>query len=994
MGTRGWFWFVLGLALTMSACSPKALFYEPSTPREYFDRYVVPELSWRCIADGCHATPVSDYRARGPGWFKLAVDADGRIGSPEALDIAYQEATGALEIPVLSGESVETHQLKLESARRRLDRASPAIFSDLVRKPLPVALGGLTHRGGDNYVSLEDPGLVRLMEWIELERSPKQEAPPPLVAQFARDVQPVLLRQGCAVTACHGPHVGNPLKLEPGISGELSQMMTDHNYKVARAFINVNSSTAAQSRLLAKALTPDEGGIAHRGSNLFLLPQGSADRRAVEGWIREERRVAGLADQALRVVFVDRPPSPRAYFDVGAWSPGARLRELAVDEPGSIRDLDVGVGSDLVDIRTPEVSPDGRTIVFALRRSAEDCLNLYDMPLAGGAPRALTQDRGCRLESFSEEHSNPANLSPRYAPDGRIYFVSTRAGGMADRGSAPVTHIWSIPTEGGEPRQETFSPGHEVDLSLGTKSGKAILVFTSLKDISSARHGAVYFFPPGWWMDYHPMFGEQSRYPLFTQASELPDLRTVVTLQGWNGRLQAGALAIFDRNMGPDLEDPADLARASIPGFLRALTVLSDERAVFEDGPSLLYRNPVSLPDGRLIVGRSDRPVDVGSATAAVDFELIVQALETRASDRMPALGPSQRLYAAEGRWAVEPAVVYPRRLPAVGKSYLRGDLPATEGEIQFYDAYTLESILRDNRPVGRTAMIRPDLSALRVVFGDAASPRDAAHLAPERVRNGDPASTRVSNGIHGRRWASEPIPIERDGSVYFRLPSLRSFYLQALNPQGMSVGMQYDRWLFLNEREAFGNGVATRTFDAVCGGCHGSLSGEPAEAFGNVDVVSSPSVTLATHEGPETRRAPRPVPEIDSISFRRELGPLLEARCGTSVCHAAPTPAGGLDLSATTPYAGPWSNAYESLMRLGDGSGAPGPGQKEYVDERDARAARSFLVELLRQEELEAPRGLRPGNCAAAQVLNATEKARVVLWIELGATFLDPEDP
>jgi len=103
----------VGLALLTSACSPQAIFYEPSTPREYFDRYVIPELSWRCIADGCHATPLSDYRAQGPGWFKLAVDADGRIGSPEALEIAYQEATGAVEIPVLAGESVETHHLKL-----------------------------------------------------------------------------------------------------------------------------------------------------------------------------------------------------------------------------------------------------------------------------------------------------------------------------------------------------------------------------------------------------------------------------------------------------------------------------------------------------------------------------------------------------------------------------------------------------------------------------------------------------------------------------------------------------------------------------------------------------------------------------------------------------------------------------------------------------------------------------------------------------------------
>lgn len=971
---------------------------EPETPRAYFERHVVSELSWRCASAGCHGVGLETYRETGPGWFKLPVDAEGRITSEEAVELAYREAKGDLVLRPAPGDSTETQRLKQRSAERRIDEHAPPVFSELVRKAIPVALGGLPHRGGDNYVTLRDPDLQHLLRWIELERAPSTPPVPPLEVLFRDSVMPVLVEKGCAVQSCHGSFVGNLYKLEPSVSGAFSDHLIHDNYKASRAFLNLNTSDPRQSRLLKKALSADLGGIAHRGSNEFFKA-GEAALEEVEAWIRAEIAAAGVDATPTGVVFVRRPPSPRPFFDVGAWTPGADLMFLPWGQPASaVRNLTESHRVGPADIRTPEISPDGSTIVFAMRRSVDDCLNLYTMNLDGSGLTALTHDTGCQPASSGPTHVNAASLSPRYAPDGKIYFVSTRAKEMADKGHHPATHIWFMNPDGTDLRQLTHVPGHEVDLSLGTKSGKAILVFTALRDITTKRHGALYFVAPGWWMDYHPMFGEQSKYPIFAQSSELPDLRNVVTLQGWDGQLQAGALAIFDRNMGPDLERPEDLAQVALPGYVRATALLSEEAGAFASGPAQLWRNPIATPSGELIAARSST-LALASGTSSVTFELVQVQLRTEATSRLPRVQETRVLYSQPNTWAVEPALVVERRLPGVGTSYLRSDLSPGRGVIQFYDAFTLESLLRDNRPVARGPLLRRDIKALRAVFTEPLSPEEAARLPTEWVRNRDPASTHLSNGVHGHRWSVGPIPVEADGSVYFTLPTRKPFLLQTLNEEGMAVGMQYDRWLFLEEGEAFGNGVASHTYDTVCGGCHGAMNGEPETAFGGVDVLSSASVTLATHVDAETRRPPTDTRPLErASSFQRDLAPLLEARCATAGCHATQQPAGGLDLSLTAggTYAGPWSNNYESLMKLGAGSGTERAGawRREYVDERDGRAETSYLIEKLLDRELAAPRGLTRGGCQAASALSRDEKSLFILWVDTGAAFLGRDDP
>ncbi len=313
----------------------------------------------------------------------------------------------------------------------------------------------------------------------------------------------------------------------------------------------------------------------------------------------------------------------------------------------------------------------------------------------------------------------------------------------------------------------------------------------------------------------------------------------------------------------------------------------------------------------------------------------------------------------------------------------------------------TIESLLRDVRPTGRADKIRGDLTAVRVVVGVPPTPADTAHLDPSTVRNGDPASTVVSNGIHGRRWIIGPAPVQADGSLYVRLPAKAPVFLETVNADEMAVGMHHDRWIFLNDGEPLGFGVATPTFNQFCGGCHGAYSGNPADAQGIFDLLTSASVTEATHDAKEVRKEPLDATQpavFDQFSFRTNIEPVLDTKCATSGCHSNDDAAGGLDLSkdAGGTYTGPWSNTYESLMVLGSGSGGADEGawQKEYVAERSARAIRSYLVEKIMDRELDAPRTLTKAGCKSAEVLTDDEKNLIVKWIDLGATYLGAVDP
>ncbi|MFC1782262.1 prolyl oligopeptidase family serine peptidase [Planctomycetota bacterium] len=131
---------------------------------------------------------------------------------------------------------------------------------------------------------------------------------------------------------------------------------------------------------------------------------------------------------------------------------------LAQNHPFSIHDMLA-----MERISDPQVSPDGRTIVFVLRRTDLEAnrgrTDLYLVGIDGANLRRLTSD--------------PAgDFNPRWAPDGKsIWFLSTRGGS---------SQAWRIRIDGGEAEQisdECLDVGNLIVAPDGKRLGFTMEVF-------------------------------------------------------------------------------------------------------------------------------------------------------------------------------------------------------------------------------------------------------------------------------------------------------------------------------------------------------------------------------------------------------------------------------------------------------------------------------------------------------------------------------------
>src|SRR5579863_1296166 len=94
-------------------------------------------------------------------------------------------------------------------------------------------------------------------------------------------------------------------------------------------------------------------------------------------------------------------------------------------------------------VSDPQVSPDGRQVVFVQRETDMEAnkgrtsLWLLDLTSAKSEPRRLTTPKG-------------SDSSPRWAPDSHtLYFLSTRTGS---------SQVWRLALPGGEPQKLTDYP--------------------------------------------------------------------------------------------------------------------------------------------------------------------------------------------------------------------------------------------------------------------------------------------------------------------------------------------------------------------------------------------------------------------------------------------------------------------------------------------------------------------------------------------------------
>ncbi len=950
-------------------------------------------MEQRCASGACHgvtAEAAASQQLDDARWLTFRVDGRGAITDPDAA---------------------------LASMRTKVNSAEDPVFSTLLRKTLSVAQGGLHHHRGAVFQSREDPDYQALAAWAaKVDGTEGADVPAldPLETRFVETVYPTLIQKGCVTATCHGElNFGVTLFKAPAVGGTLKTPRAD----LRATYIDTRRNLSLwgdplQSRLIAKMLPLEFGGMPHKGGNdLFfatqveqgLDPRNAAEVNAIVEWVKAERAaalgdVSATAGEARALVFVGGPLPDAGPFDVAPFTPGTDLYRLDAPFVGQAPvNLTARHHDGPADVRDPAVSHDGRRIVFTMRTSEADAHNLYTMDLEGGDLRPLTHDA-----SATDSGLVVGNFGPVFGPNGgvdrpgtdeRIYFSSTRAGDRSDDARFQNADLYAIDVDGSHLERLTYTVVPEVAptfLTSGEFAGS--VAFTIKRAVEGGFKGVFFRFP----IDHdaahhlqpeaHPHFGMSEPPEVFYRLREMPDGRAALVLLDEGNRWRGGQLAMLERQFAVEVPE-GDEASATLPGFRHALTILGAD--VTRAGSSVggLWRDPSPLPDGTLLAARAAGMIDLSDAAAAPSPALVRVTLEEDRASNRPRIKGVETLFADAALPVSQPVAVYPRPAedPPHARAWTDGDEPAT---LVHSGVQVIEAVLSRLAPVA-ARVVRDDLVYVRAMVPLAvAGALEVTPVPASETRDGHPHATNLSITGHMPLFAALEVPVAPDGSLAALIPAKVPVRVVTLDADRVATGTLQHQWYAALPGERFPVGIPESSFAARCAGCHGSMDGRPESVLQPpTDFVTQASVTQALYDGAD-RRKPLALPVIDAsffviVDFRADVQPILDARCATSGCHVGEAPAGGLSLtSAPTAH---YTDAYESLLALGDGSA----GGFKYVDAAGHRARGSYLAEKIMGREYEAPHAFARPCPPEGPPLNEEERLTLLRWIEFGATFV-----
>lgn len=799
-----------------------------------FVRNVQPLLATSCAFSTCHSSPQSD--------FYLTCGS-----SDEQLDHNFLRAASFV---ATAPDSVEQ--------------------SELLLRPLDPRAGGVSHTGGVFFGSRDDEQWKALRDWASTLQAdmPVAATRGPGETFFADNVMPVLIRRGCAVEACHSPNGFNDFRLRPGAQGFLSSYAIHRNYELAlNEFMSLDTPDVRQSRIVKKNIFGDEGGIAHRGGPLLESPDGTGSANCatpfdpatasalcvVTEWHRIERAARGADVSPLAVgdrvplVFVSRPPNGDSLLEFATFRGGADLKiaDAVVGATGRIEAVEnvrsaltacsalgSGAGGDL-DVRGPEWTYDGASVVFAARKGEAGGLDVWRLDAATGACTAITTDNG-RVVGAVKVH----NFDPVFSPQGHLIFASTRAGTLTLKRLLPNADLYRLAPslDLGTLERMTVLSNSELSpafMQNGQLSFTAEKASEDFYQLSGRRLN--------WDLsDFHPLLAQRAQsddtfgntfpsvgYEQATEIREGLDRNFLVILSDRDAKGAGGALATFNRSVGPFEEDRTEVT------FLKSL-LLVDRDVTGRVGTRGIYRSPSSLPNNEVLASYASSVVN--PATDIPRYDLV--AVDARTGARRVLVGGGNASL-------VEGVLGFKRSARALYRNtpqLVFGGHVETGGEsvLHFPDLPMLATLLGANLRRGRNLETFDKATALRVwqpLPPTSAAVDTSKVLGPERV--------------YTDRKLLGSAPLESDKSVRVAVPAATPLILELIDGAGQAVFTMREEHQ-VGAGEVITPGVPRKLFNGVCGGCHGSVSGKDIDIAVTPDALTGASVSLSRERPPK----------------------------------------------------------------------------------------------------------------------------------------------
>jgi hypothetical protein len=224
----------------------------------------------------------------------------------------------------------------------------------------------------------------------------------------------------------------------------------------------------------------------------------------------------------------------------------------------------------------PDVSFDGRRMLFAGKRRSTDPWNVFEMELDRSGTRQITDDpHDCRHPTYQGTFYTIDSTEPWP----KITFVSTRAGEQNEYGSFLSTSLYSVNLDGSSLHRITFNPSSDTDPTV-LPDGR--LLFSSWQRRSLTR-------------------GPLGRVSLFASQTDGLDYAVFASDEGRRVKrmpcVTSDRLVVFVENDEVTDDGSGTLASVSLRRNLHSYRRITTE----EQGR---FHSPSAMPNGKVLVSR------------------------------------------------------------------------------------------------------------------------------------------------------------------------------------------------------------------------------------------------------------------------------------------------------------------------------------------------------------------------------------------------------
>ena len=584
----------------------------------------------------------------------------------------------------------------------------------------------------------------------------------------------------------------------------------------------------------------------------------------------------------------------------------------------------------------PELSFDGSRVLFSLCKSdsaaadwrtAEQFYHLFEMSADGSNVRQLTEGP---YDDFA----------PRYLPNGKILFVSTRRGGFhrCGRGPCPVYTMAVANPDGSDPQVISFHETHEWDPAV-LNDGRVIYTRWDYVDRHAVHYQQLWTVRPDG-SDVRIFYGNNTLNPVGVwEARPVPGSNLVMATAAAHHAMTAGSVILLDVTRGIDGLDPITRltpdarfpeSEARVERWHATAGVTTPPPVPVEElrWPGHCYRTPFPLSKDYFLVSYSYDPL-IGEPFANRPNMFGIYLVDR--------FGNKELVHRDVGICSLWPTPLRARRrLP---------DLPSALAQTDTNEGtFFLQNVQQSWPKLAEKGQVT--IKSLRLI-----------QVLPKTTPHANTPKVGLANASPGKQVLGT-VPVEADGSAYFRAPAGIPMAFQALDERGMAV--QTMRSLtYLQPGE-----------NATCIGCHESRSTVPSHHFSAIAKQQPPSTIKPGPDGSKP------------LCYPILVQPVLDRLC--IECHDGPDSDAALDLTGKP--AGAFTASYNALAPLvsySEWKGTPQDNSEPMTapDTFGARASKLMALLLQGHENVK---------------LTPNDLERLSTWMDANALFygtFNPED-